>query len=58
MEQFAGTLIIHNISYGRVHIAIDTAFGTFHLQIKKTSIFMYISMIPVSRISRNIAVKQ
>ena len=57
MEQFAGTLVIHNISYGRVHIAIDTAFGTFHLQIQNPSILMYISMIHVSRKSRNIAVK-
>ena len=40
MEQFAGTLVIHNISYDIVHIAIDTAFGTFHLQIKNPSIFM------------------
>ena len=54
MEQYAGTLIIHNISYGRVHIAIDTAFGTFHLQIKKPSSIMYISVVQVSRIYRNI----
>ena len=47
MEQFAGTLVIHNISYDRVHIAIDTAFGTFHLQIQTPSILMYISMIQV-----------
>ena len=47
MEQFAGTLVIHNISYNRVHIAIDTAFGTFHLQIQTPSILMYISMIQV-----------
>ena len=57
MEQYAGTLIIHNISYGRVHIAIDTPFGTFHLQIQNPSIVMYISVIQVSRKSRNIAVK-
>ena len=49
MEQFAGTLVIHNISYNRVYmyIAIDTAFGTFHLQIQTPSILMYISMIQV-----------
>ena len=47
MEQFAGTLVIHNISYNRVHIAIDTDFGTFHLQIQTPSIVMYISMIQV-----------
>ena len=59
MEQYAGTLIIHNISHGRVHIAIDTAFGTIHLQFKKPSILMYISMVQVSRsrISRNIVAK-
>ena len=58
MEQFAGTLIIHNISYGRIHIAIDTAFTPFHLQIQKPSILMYISVIQVSRKSRNIVVKK
>ena len=45
MEQFAGTLVIHNISYDRVHIAIDTAFGTLNLQIQTPSILMYISVI-------------
>ena len=58
MEQFPGTLVIHNISYDIVHIAIDTAFGTFHLQIQTPSSLMYISMIQVSRKSRNIAVKK
>ena len=58
MKQFAGTLIITNISYGRVQIAIDTAFGTFHLQIKKPSILMYISMAQVSPISRHNVAKK
>ena len=58
MEQFAGTLISHNNSYGRDHIAIYTPFGTFHLQIQNPSILMYISVIQVSRKSRNIAVKK
>ena len=53
MEQYADTLIIHNIAYVRVHIAIDTAFGTFHLQVKKPSSLIYISVVQVYRISRN-----